>query len=182
AGIEPEVVVKDGGPAAEGSWTREVEVKPYRCYRVTFRAKTEDLAPAQPFSSGPFRLTVQTGDKRNLTPWRAPVQPTMDWREVRWGFNSLWYDKVRISIGVTGQAKGKAWVEGVRVEEVGLLNVLRRPGAPVTVRGDESGVTYEEGRDYGRVVDSQLNFRFDHEGPAIQALPGGRINDGERLR
>jgi hypothetical protein len=182
ARIEPEVVVKDGGPAVEGAWTREVEVKPYRQYRVTFRAKTEELAPAQPFSSGPFRLNVQTADKRNLTPWRAPVEPTMDWREIRWGFNSLWYDKVRITIGAAGEKKGKAWVDSVRVEEVGLLNVLRRPGTPVTVRGDASGTVYEEGRDYGRVVDEKLNFRFDHEGPPVQVLPGGRIKDGERLK
>ncbi len=157
-------------------------MRPYRCYRITFRAKTEDLAPAQPFSSGPFRLMVQTADRRNLTPWRAPVPSTTDWKEVRWGFNSLWYDKVRITIGVTGEKKGKAWVDSVRVEEVGLINVLRRPGTPVTVRGDASGTAYEEGRDYASIVDPQLNFRFDHEGPPVQILPGGRIRDGEALR
>jgi hypothetical protein len=182
ARIEAEVPLKDGGPAVEGAWTREVEVRPYRCYRITFRAKTEDLAPAQPFSSGPFRLNVQTADRRNLTPWRAPVPSTTDWREVRWGFNSLSYDKVRITIGAPGEKKGKAWVDSVRVEEVGLLNVLRRPGAPVTVRGDASGTVYEEGRDYARIADPKLNFRFDHEGPAIQVLRSGRIKDGERLR
>jgi hypothetical protein len=50
------------------------------------------------------------------------------------------------------------------------------------VRGDASGTVYEEGRDYMRIVDPQLNFRFDHEGPAIQVLPDSRIKDGERLR
>jgi len=130
ARIEPEVPVKDGGAAVENAWTREIDVRPYRCYRITFRAKTEDLAPAQPFSSGPFRLMVQTADGRNLTPWRAPVPSTTDWKEVRWGFNSLWYDKVRITIGVPGEKKGKAWVDSVQVEEIGLINVLRRPGTP----------------------------------------------------
>ena len=77
---------------------------------------------------------------------------------------------------------GKSWVDGVRVEEVGLVNVLRRPGTPLTVRGDDSQVVYVEGRDYDRVVDSQLNFRFDHDGPPIHVLPGARIKDGERLR
>jgi hypothetical protein len=182
ARIEPEVPVKDGGPAVEGVWTREIEVRPNRCYRVTFRAKTENLAPARPFSSGPFRLTVQTPDKRNLTPWRAPVTPTMDWREIRWGFNSLWYEKVRITIGAPGEKNGKVWVDGVRVEEIGLLNVLRRPGTPVTVRSDSREVTFEEGRDFERIADPQLNFRFDHEGPAIRVRPEGRIRDGERLR
>src|SRR5689334_22192647 len=165
ARIHPEVPVADGGPPVEGVWTREVAVRPYRCYRITFRAKTEGLRATRPFSSGDFRLDVRTIDRRNLTPWNARVPPTTDWREVRWGFNSLWYDKVTISIGAAHPAAGKAWVDSVRVEEIGLLNVLRRPGTPVTVRSDASQTVYEEGRDYDRVVDAQLNFRFDHEGP-----------------
>ena len=182
ARIEPEVPLADGGPAVEGAWVREVAVRPYRCYRVTFRAKTEGLPATQPFSSGAFRLDVRTADRRNLTPWNAHVPPTTDWREVRWGFNSLWYDKVRISIGAPNAAAGKAWVDNVRVEEVGLLNVLRRPGTPVTVRAADSGTIYTEGRDYDRVADPQLNFRFDHDGPPIRVLAGGRIKDGEKLR
>jgi len=182
ARIEPEVPVADGGPAVEGVWTREIAVRPYRCYRVTFRAKTEGLPATQAFSSGAFRLEVRTGDRRNLTPWNAHVPPTTDWRQVRWGFNSLWYDKVRISIGAPNAAAGKAWVDSVRVEEVGLLNVLRRPGTPVTVRAADSDTIYTEGRDYERVADPMLNFRFDHDGPPIRVAAGSRIQDGEKLR
>src|ERR1051325_2280232 len=182
AHIESEIPVADGGPAAETVWTRDVTVRPYRCYRVSFRAKTDGLPATRPFSSGTFRLEVRTEDKRNLTPWNARVPGTTDWRERRWGFNSLWYDKVKISIGAPNARTGKAWIDQVRVEEVGLLNVLRRPGTPLTVR-DDSGITlYEEGRDYDRIVDPQLNFRFDHEGPAIRLLPNSRMKDGARLR
>ena len=182
ARIQPEIPVDNGGPAVEGVWTREVDVRPYRCYRVTFRAKTEGLTATRSFSTGPFRLDVRTEDLRNLTPWNAHVPPTTDWREVSWGFNSLWYDRVKISIGTPHAGPGKAWVDRVRVEEVGLLNVLRRPGTPITVRSDSGETVYEEGRDYGRIEDSGLNFRFDHEGPAIRILPGSRIKNGERLR
>jgi hypothetical protein len=182
ARIVPEVVVDAAGPAAEGLWTREVAVKPNRCYRITFRAKSEGLPETRPFTSGAFRLNVVTPDNRNLTPWNARIPPTTDWREVRWGFNSLWYDKVTVSIGVRSGTSGKAWVDSVRIEEVGLLNVLRRPGTPVTVRADEGGTAYEEGRDFDKIADPQLNFRFDHEGPPIRLLPGGRIRDGQKLR
>jgi hypothetical protein len=180
--LEPETPVSNGGPAVEGMWTREVAVRPYRCYRVTFRAKTDGLNATRPFTNGSFRLDVRTEDLRNLTPWNTRIPPTTDWREVRWGFNSLWYDKVKISIGVANMREGKAWVDNVRVEEVGLLNVLRRPGAPVRVRSDSGDVLYEEGHDYEHIADPQLNFRFDHEGPAIRILPGGRIKNGDRLR
>ena len=62
ARLQPEVPLADGGPAVEGVWTREVEVKPYRCYRISFRVKSEGLPATRPFTSGPFRLTVQTDD------------------------------------------------------------------------------------------------------------------------
>jgi hypothetical protein len=181
ARLVPEVPLADGG-AATGIWTREISVKPYRCYRVRFRAKTEGVAPAKPFSSGPFRLTVQTPGKRNLTPWRVPVPSTTDWKEIQWGFNSLGNDSVRVSIGMAGDASGQARVDGVRVEEAGLLNVLRRPGTPVTVRAADGDTVYDEDRDYERIVDPQLNFRFDHDGPPIRLLKGSRIRDGQRLR
>ncbi len=45
AHLVPEVVLDYNGPAVERMWTREVTVKPYRCYRVTFRAKTQGLSP-----------------------------------------------------------------------------------------------------------------------------------------
>ncbi len=182
ARLDPEVPVADGGSVADGVWTREVTIRPYRCYRVTFRAKTAGLAATRAFSTGSFRLDVRTEDLRNLTPWNARVPPTTDWMEVRWGFNSLWYDKVKISIGAPNAGAGKAWVDHVRVEEVGLLNVLRRQGTPVTVRNDQGDTVFEEGRDYGRIEDAHLNFRFDHEGPVIRILPGSRIRNGERLR
>lgn len=182
ARLEPEVAVADAGPPVEGVWTREVAVKPYRCYRISFRVKSEGLPTTRAFTSGPFRLIVQTEDGRNLTPWTSQVPPNTDWRELRWGFNSLWYDHVKISIGVPAPASGKAWVDGVRVEEVGLLNVLRRPGTPVTVRAADGDTVYSEGRDYGRIVDAELNFRFDHDGPPIRLLPGSRIRAGQRLR
>jgi len=63
-----------------------------------------------------------------------------------------------------------------------MINLLRRPGCPLVVRDEASGVVYEEGRDYSRVEDIMLNFMFDHEGPEIELLPGSRIKEGTRLR
>jgi hypothetical protein len=76
--LVPEVLVGDSGLAAEGLWTREVPVKPHRCYRVTFRGKTGGLPETRPYTAGSFRLTVQTPDKRNLTPWNARMPPATD--------------------------------------------------------------------------------------------------------
>ena len=87
-----------------------------------------------------------------------------------------------ISIGAPKPPTGKAWVDSVRVEEIGLVNVLRRPGTPVTVRAENGPTVYTEGKDYERIVDPQLNFRFDHDGPPVRILPGSRIRSGQKLR
>ncbi len=96
--------------------------------------------------------------------------------------NSLEYDKVRVHVEAWGGRSGKFWVDDLKVEEVGLVNVLRRPGTPVAVKGEASGTAYEEGKDFAPIADPRLNFRFDHDGPAIKLLPGTRIAEGERLR
>jgi hypothetical protein len=98
------------------------------------------------------------------------------------GFNSLDYDMVRVYVGVWGGKSGRFWVDDLEIEEVGLLNVLRREGTPVVVRSAETGRAYEEGRDYAPIEDRRMNFRFDHEPPLIRILLSGRIKEGEGLK
>jgi hypothetical protein len=98
------------------------------------------------------------------------------------GFNSLDYEKVRIYAGVWGGKAGRFWIDDLEIEEVALLNVLRRPGTPVTVRNEDTGEQYEEGRDFAPIKDKTLTFRFDHEPPPIDILVGGSIKEGQRLR
>ena len=156
---------------------QEIAVKPGRSYRVSCWVKTEGLAPA-----GSLRVQVITATDRYIAPWDPGVPATGDWRQVTLGFNSLEFDKVRLYVGAWGLRGGRFWVDDLRVEEAGLVNVLRRPGTPVAVRGEASGTVYEEGKDFEPVADPKLNFRFDHDGPPIRLTAGSRIKDGERLR
>jgi len=159
-----------------GRLMQEVAVRPHRCYRVSFWAKTEKLGPERA-----FRVLVLAG-KRSLAPWEPGVPATTDWRKVTFGFNSFDRESVLVYVGCWGGREGRFWVDDLRIEEVGLVNVLRRPGTPLTVRGETSGAVYEEGKDYAPVADPKLNFRFDHDGPPITLLAGTRIQEGERLR
>ena len=156
---------------------QEVKVQPHRCYRLSCRVKTEQLEP-----EGSFRVSVLSSDGRNLAPWDPRVPSTTDWRKVVMGFNSFDYETVRVYVGVWGGRSGRFWVDELKVEQVGLLNVLRRAGTPVTVKSEETAVVYEEGRDFGVIKDPRLNFRFDHDPPVIKLLPGSRIKNGERIR
>jgi len=156
---------------------QEVEVYPNRCYRLSCAVKTESLEP-----EGCFRVSVLSPDGRSLAPWDPKVPATTDWRKVEMGFNSLDYDKVRIYVGAWGGQAGRFWIDELEVEEVGLLNVLRRPGTPVKVRNESTGALYRENKDYAPIADPKLNFRFDHYPPSIEILPSGSISNGKRLR
>ena len=157
---------------------QEVVLKPHRLYRITCWVKTEDLAPA-----GAFRIQLLARDApRSIAPVDFSLPATSEWRQMTLGFNSLTHTNLRIYAGVWRGKAGKLWLDDLRLEEMGPANVLRRPGTPITVRAAEGGRVYEEGRDFARIEDPELNFRFDHEAPPIRIVGGSRIQEGERLR
>jgi hypothetical protein len=156
---------------------QNLHVQPYRSYRLRCWVKTEGVAPREVFHL--WAITPDGRDLAYLEPW---MPPTSDWHELVWEFNSWYADQVNFRIGISDGEKGKVWVDDVEVEEVGLINVLRRPGTPVKVSNDRTGEVYEERRDYAAISDPQLNFRWDHDGPGIRLLQGSRIHAGDRLR
>ncbi|MEN6627567.1 MAG: carbohydrate binding domain-containing protein [Candidatus Sumerlaeia bacterium] len=160
-----------------GRVMQEVAVRPRRCYRVSFWVKTEGLNPA-----GGFQFLIQAAG-RDIVPRRFTIPSTVDWQKISLVFNSMAWDTVRIYMGVWGGISGKVWLDDWAIEEVGPINVLRRPGTPVTVRSEDGATTYVEGLDYAPLVDGTFNFyNVDRAIPALQLLPGGRIGDGRRLR
>jgi Carbohydrate binding domain len=156
---------------------QEVGVTPRRSYRLSAWVKTEGLQPATA-----FRIQVLAGN-RSLAPVNLRTAGTSDWHRISVLFNSMTFDHVRLYAGVWRGRAGTAWIDDLRLEEVGPVNVLRRPGTPVTVGSDDGQTLYAEGKDYAPLVDPQLNpSRTDHEAPPLRLLPSGRIHDGDRLR
>ena len=170
-------------PRESGRLNQVVNVRPYRSYVLSCWMKTEGMDPPRPFSLGHIRFEVLGQPDGRRLQFHDPEVPTdTDWVKVSVGFNSWNYEQAEFSIGAWTSEGGTFWIDDVQVHEVGLVNVLRRPGTPLAVRGEKSGDLYEEGRDFGPVADPQLNHKFDHEGPALELLPGSRIVKGERLR
>jgi hypothetical protein len=160
-----------------GRVMQSVKVQPHRCYRVSVWVKTENLEPANA-----FRVQVLAGD-RALAPRDFNVPATSDWRKLSMLFNSMDFDKVGLYAGLWGGKGGKLWIDDWSVEEVGPVNVLHRPGTPVTVRNEDGSVVYSEGKDYAPLQDPQLSpFRDDTEALPLKVLPGSRIHDGDRLK
>jgi len=169
-------------PAAAGQWgharvMQEVTVKPQRHYRISAWVKTQDLDPPRAFA-----IQVLT-EKGTLAPRELSIPATTDWRQVAADFNSKDYDKVRVYIGMWGWKGGMLWIDDIRVEEVGFLNVIRRPGTPVSVKSEDGKTLYEEGRDFARIEDPGLRpWDVWHQVPPLKLLPNSRITDGQRLR
>ncbi len=156
---------------------QEIPVRPNRCYRVSAWLKTEDLDPP-----GSLLVQVLGTDGRTLSPFIAGVPSSGDWRKAVFGFNSLGYDRLRLYVGVWGGRAGRFWVDDWDVQEAGPTNVLRREGTPVRLESESTGTAYEEGVDFERIVDPQLNFTFTHDDPIVKLTPSSRITEGERLR
>jgi hypothetical protein len=154
-----------------------LKVRPRRCYRVSLWAKAEGLRPANA-----FQISV-LAKNRSLAPRTFNLGPSADWRKLTFVFNSLSFEAVNLYAGIWGGKGGKLWIDDWTVEEVGPLNVLHRPGTPVTVRSEEGQGTYIEGRDYAPLMDADYSpYRVDRAAPPLKLLPGGRIQEGQRLR
>jgi hypothetical protein len=164
-------------PDSTARLQQEIRVTPNRCYRVSAWVRTEKAG------SGPLlSFKTFTADHRDLSPYEPPMPATTEWTRVSTAFNSWYADRIQFNVGVFEGVPGKVWVDDVQIEEVGLLNVLRRDGTPLAVRDDKTGAVYEEGRDFVHIADPNLDFHWTHEMPEIQLIAGGRIRPGTRLR
>ncbi len=164
-------------PYGHGRVMQEIHVRPHRCYRLTAWVKTEGLQP-----KGIFRLLL-LAKEQELAPREFNLPPTSDWRKLSMLFNSLDYDTLNFYAGVWGGKEGKFWLDDFSIEEVGPVNVLRRPGTPVSVQNREGTTSFTEGADYTLIPDPHFSPWHD-DGPAatLKILPNSRIHEGDALR
>ncbi|HEY3281900.1 MAG TPA: carbohydrate binding domain-containing protein [Armatimonadota bacterium] len=156
---------------------QSLKLQPHRQYRISFWVKTEGLSPTEP------EVKVLTPDAQGSLGFQTfRAQGTQGWTHYDLVFNSLESGTGLLYLGTWNGRQGRMWWDDLSVEEIGLVNVLRRPGCPVTVRG-ETGTVYTEGQDYQKVVDPLLNpWNAYHEPPLLRFTAATRIKEGERLR
>ncbi len=184
-GFHDECVSSDGGaakisnPNGIGRVITSVKVAPFRQYHISVRIKTQD------FHGTPEIKAI--GGERTLNYNDLGVKPTQDWATFHTVFNSLDHNQINIYFGTWNGGKGTVWYADPKLEEVGLVNVLRRPGAPLVVRrdGDSAGKPLVEGRDFEHVADPNMGnkpwageFEVWHEPPTIHT----KLPDSTRLR
>ncbi|HZL37302.1 MAG TPA: hypothetical protein VFC78_18425 [Tepidisphaeraceae bacterium] len=179
---DPSVTIADGvatlapgkGPAR---LIYNVAVMPFHCYHISVMVKTQD------FKARP-EIKATAGDVEMQWQYLG-TKPTQDWTRHDVVFNSLNNQAVNVYLGVWDDIKGSLQWKDWKIEEVGLLNVLRRPGAPCTVKGDGDGKVYKEGTDFQPIVDPHMGndpyageYKSYHTPPTIHT----KLPDGTRLR
>jgi hypothetical protein len=162
---------------------REVTVSPWREYHASVWLKTEGWGAASD-----VRLFAMGEDGRVLSYSSLGVRPTQDWTEHHVVFNSLSNSKVRIYCGTWGGRGGKLWMDDLELEETAFVNLVRREGCPLAVRG-EAGTVCTEGRDYEELHDPRMGcvpwpgaYEVWHEPPTLRIPRGSRIREGAKLR
>jgi hypothetical protein len=152
----------------------KMALPPFRCYHVSVWIKTDH------YTGGDIRVQPMSGN-RSLQYQSLGVKPTQDWTQHHIVFDTLDHrGDVSVYFGIWGGGKGSLQWRDWQIEEVGLVNVLRRDGTPCVVQG------YTEGKDYDRIEDPLLGnkpwpgeYTAWHEPPVIHTHG---IPDNTRLR
>jgi hypothetical protein len=154
-----------------------IQLQPHRQYHISCWVKTDGLVSVEPEVK-----VLAPGANSAISFQTFHVAATQDWTRYDLCFNSFDYREGLLYLGSWSGKSGRLWWDDLRIEEMGLVNVLRRPGCPVTVRGPD-GQLFEEGRDYEAIVDPLLNpWQAWHEPSTIKLTAATRIKDGTRLR
>ena len=107
---------------------QKVKVRPHACYRFSCWVKTKDLE-----RPGDFHLTVIGAgeNSRPLTFHEGGIERRpKTGRRLDVVFNSLDQKEVNLYAGLWGGGTGTLWLDDLRLEELALVNVLRRDGLP----------------------------------------------------
>lgn len=170
---------------ADGSNARisqKVRLTPFRQYHFSVRIKTSGFRGTP---EAKFLARTSEGLK-TLCFHDWEIKPTQDWQTYHHVFNSQDQTEVMVYLGAWEPKGGTAWFADAKFEEVGLLNVLRRPGAPVVVKR-EDGATLTEAVDYAPIKDPRMGnvpyageYEIYHQPPAIHLIKP--LPEGARLR
>lgn len=166
---------KLGNPGANARLMHGLAVRPWQQYRAKFWLKTEGVQ-----NSGDIRCFAMGEGGKVLSFMDVGAKSTQDWTEHTIVFNSQDFSKLTLYIGIWGGVSGRFWVDDIRVEVAGFLNVLRRKGTPVKIE-TQDGKSLLEGKDFDEIKDPQLGqtpwpgeYTYSQASPAIKtSLPEG---------
>jgi hypothetical protein len=179
-------VVEDNGAArvtnpnsANARIVQQLTVKPFREYHISVQVKATNFVVAP--------QVVILGNGQSLNYNNLGVQPTQGWTTHHVMFNSLSNTTVSVYFGVWGGTTGSLWWDNAAIEEVAFVNLIRRPGAPLSIQ-IENGAPLIEGTDFATLTDPLMGsvpypgvYDIYHTPPQMRILSSALTN-GTRLR
>ena len=160
-----------------------LKVEPFRYYHVSAAIKTRDFEAADTVN-----IHVSAPNAW-LNYYRIKVAPTQDWKRVDITFNSLEHKEVKLMLDVWKGKGGTLWWDDVRIEPGGLVNAVRREGAPLRLTSEDGKTLYKEDRDFVGARDIMLGrvkypgtFNVWHTRSVPTLTAESRIREGQRLR
>lgn len=161
---------------------QRIPVDPWRQYRLSAWVRTEGFTNASQ-----TRMLIGDPKVHPLCFMELGIAPTQGWKQVQVVFNSQENRSICAYFGVWSGGKGKLWVDEIKIQDVPLLNITRRPSCPLTMR-TEDGKPVVEGVDVEPVVDPQFGnfpwkgeFEFQHPAPRIKLTPNSRLHERDRV-
>jgi len=166
-----------------GRTHQRIKVRPFTNYHVSVAVKTQDFEAADE-----VRIQMLAEGGRSLNYLNAGIKKTQDWRRVDVCFNSLESSEVNFYLGVWGGKGGTIWWDDVRIEPAGLVNVIRRDGAPLRVTSEDGKSVYREGKDFDGARDPKMGvapwpggYSVWHEQPVVTVPNGSALKEGQRV-
>lgn len=174
---------RTSAPHGNGRVHQRLSVAPYRYYHVSVWVKTEG------FEGGDVRVLALGREPARTLQWNSvPVAPTQDWTRFDVTFNTLTHDEVLFYLGVWGGGSGTIWWDDASIEPGGFVNIVRRPGAPLSLR-DADGRPVHEAIDVLPVVDERMGrapwpgaYDLWHAPPEIRLTAGSRLAEGDLVQ
>lgn len=153
--------------------------RPYANYQFTCWVKTKNF---QPKSVHAFRIQHYAMTGKAYGGLSPLVEPTQDWKQYTFYFTTGEETKSRLYLGQWGGDQGTMWIDDCQCEEIGVTNVIRRPGTPFTVKNADTGVEYVEGKDYQPVPGlKSLSQNRKETSLVLKLTADSAIKDGDNL-
>jgi hypothetical protein len=174
--------IKTNSSYGNGRANQALKVKPWRYYHVSVMIKTQDFDAPRTFNA------MALGKTNGLVHQTFEIKPTQDWTKIDIVFNTLDNDTVSVYFGSWGGQKGKMWIDDVKIEPAGFVNLIRRPSLTFKITSEDGKTTYEEGKDFSPVRDPKmLNVKWpgDHaywyEQPTVTIPEGSKLKNGDKV-
>jgi len=157
---------------------QKLTLKPFHRYHLTVRIKTQDF-------KGAAEIKV-LADNRSLQENHLGVVATQDWTVHDVVFDSVNHTNANLYLGSWDARAGELWFDDARLEEAMFVNLVRRPGAPLTV-SDAQNHFLMEGTDFQPLSDPKMgrkmwpgSYDIFHEAPKLKLA--SHVPEGSKLK